>query len=114
MVNRLASVIVNGSAPEVALGVAVCLATGLMAGFMNGCLVVYGRLQPIVATLATGAVYTGIDLFLRPSPVGRVSGGLSDPLTCELIEAVPEALALGALGYATSRPRSRPSSRPCR
>ena len=110
MVNRLASVIVNGSAPEVALGVAVCLATGLMAGFMNGCLVVYGRLQPIVATLATGAVYTGIALFLWPSPVGRVS----DALTCELIDAVPEALAFGALGYATSRPRSRRSSRPCR
>ena len=48
------------------LGIAVCLATGTLAGFVNGCVVVYGRIQPIIATLATGAVYIGIALFLRP------------------------------------------------
>ena len=37
-----------------------------LAGFVNGCVVVYGRIQPIIATLATGAVYIGLALFLRP------------------------------------------------
>ena len=33
--------------------------------------VVYGRIQPIIATLATGAIYIGIALFLRPHPAAR-------------------------------------------
>src|SRR5215469_14400154 len=36
------------------LGTATCVAIGTLAGFINGCVVVYGRIQPIIATLATG------------------------------------------------------------
>src|SRR6266704_1045119 len=50
------------------LGMVACVAIGTLAGFINGCVVVYGRIQPIIATLATGAVYIGIALFLRPTP----------------------------------------------
>ena len=38
---------------------------------------VYGRIQPIIVTLATGAVYLGIALFLRPTPGGKVDDNLS-------------------------------------
>jgi ribose transport system permease protein len=38
-------------------GMVACVAIGTLAGFINGCVVVYGRIQPIIATLATGAVY---------------------------------------------------------
>ena len=53
---------------------------------MNGCVVVYGRLQPIIATLATGAIFIGIALFLRPTPGGDVDGDLSWAVTNDLFE----------------------------
>ena len=33
---------------------------------MNGLVVVYGRIQPIIATLATGAIAIGLALLVRP------------------------------------------------
>lgn len=87
LVNCLASRLLSGSPAELVLGVAVCLAAGGVGGFVNGTLVVYGRMQPIIATLATGAVYIGIALFLRPTPGGAVDGDLSALLTYDLGEA---------------------------
>ncbi len=59
-------------------------AIGTLAGFVNGCVVVYGRIQPIIATLATGAVYIGIALFLRPTPGGKIDEDLNWALTNSL------------------------------
>jgi len=75
------SELVNGSPAHVAFGVCVVLVAGLAAGAINGTIVVIGRIQPIIATLATGAVYFGIALLLRPTPGGDVSEGLSNALT---------------------------------
>ena len=86
MVNCLGSVLLSGSAAEIAFGVLVCLAVGVAAGFFNGCVVVYGRIQPIIANLATGAIYIGIALFLRPSPGGDVDADLSWAATNDLYE----------------------------
>jgi ribose transport system permease protein len=81
MVNCLASTLVSGSAQEIALGILAALAAGALAGFVNGCIVVFGRIQPIIATLATGAIYMGIALFLRPTPGGTVDSDLSWVIT---------------------------------
>src|SRR3954452_12221684 len=75
-----------GGLSGILLGIAVCLAIGTAAGFINGCGVVYGRLQPIIATLATGAVYIGIALFLRPTPGGKIDEDLSWAMTNDLKE----------------------------
>src|SRR5579863_10350545 len=42
-----------GGGAGVLLGAVVCLLIGTLGGFVNGCVVVYGRIQPIIATLAT-------------------------------------------------------------
>jgi ribose transport system permease protein len=63
------------------LGTVICLAIGTLGGLMNGLIVVYGRIQPIIATLATGAIYIGIALFLRPQPGGKISEDLNWALT---------------------------------
>src|SRR5262245_57811554 len=73
-----------GGASGILLGMAVCLAIGTLAGFINGCVVVYGRIQPIIATLATGAIYIGIALFLRPTPGGKIDEDLNWALTNSL------------------------------
>lgn len=77
LVNCLASGLLDGSGAQIALGLAASLAAGAACGFVNGLVVVYGRIQPIIATLATGAIYMGIALFIRPTPGGKVNDDLS-------------------------------------
>ena len=89
LANCLASVLVTGSPGAVALGVLAVLGTGLACGLVNGALVVYGRLQPIVATIASGAIYFGLALTLRPEPGGDVDSTLADAVTGQLAGGVP-------------------------
>jgi ribose transport system permease protein len=81
LANCLASHLVVGSALQAGLGAVVVLAVGALCGFINGIIIVYGRLQPIITTLATGTVYFGLALGLRPVPGGDVHAGLADALT---------------------------------
>src|SRR5687767_13571387 len=84
LTNCLASWLVVGTPAETALGVAAVLLAGLLCGALNGAIVIFGRLQPIVATIATGAVYFGLALLLRPFPGGSVNEDLADALTGRL------------------------------
>ena len=59
LTNCLASWIVVGAPLPTALGVAGVLLTGVACGAINGLLVIVGRLQPIVATIATGRSISG-------------------------------------------------------
>lgn len=86
LVNCVASIVLNGSPLQMAFGMVICMATGAACGLLNGCVVVYGRIQPIIATLATGAIFIGFALFLRPSPGGDVDGDLSWAATNDLFE----------------------------
>jgi ribose transport system permease protein len=92
MTNCLASTVLSGTPGQVALGVAAVLGSGLLCGAINGLVVVVGRLQPIIATLATGAVYQGIALWLRPAPGGDIHEGFADFMTSSLHDAVPVSL----------------------
>ena len=86
LVNCFASIVLTGSPGNVALGVVACMALGAACGFMNGAIVVYGRIQPIIATLATGAIYLGAALILRPTPGGNVDGDMAWALTNDINE----------------------------
>jgi ribose transport system permease protein len=86
MVNCVASTVLTGSPLGIVGGILLCLVVGTLAGLVNGLVVVYGRIQPIIATLATGAVYIGIALFLRPTPGGKVDEDLSWAMTNDLKE----------------------------
>ncbi|WP_134500582.1 ABC transporter permease [Microvirga pakistanensis] len=82
----IASHLVNGTPSEIALGIATCIGVSASCGFINGCVVVYGRIQPIIATLATSAIYMGFALILRPTPGGKVHEDLSWALTNDVRE----------------------------
>jgi ribose transport system permease protein len=94
LANCLASQIVVGSALMTALGVLGVLLVGCLCGAINALIVIFGRLQPIVATIATGSVYYGAALALRPVPGGDVNAALADALTGQLPGGVPASLAL--------------------
>ncbi|WP_432432039.1 ABC transporter permease [Aestuariivirga litoralis] len=92
LTNCLASWLVTGSPTQVAFGVVVVLLVGALCGAINGSIVIFGRLQPIVATIATGAIYFGIALALRPHPGGTVDETLADALTGKLFGFLPTSL----------------------
>lgn len=77
LTNTIASELVNGDPWQVVLGCAVALLAGAGFGLVNGIIIVYGRLQPIIATLASAAVAMGLALLIRPTPGGRVDDDLS-------------------------------------
>jgi ribose transport system permease protein len=92
LTNCLASTIVVGSPAMTALGVVGVLLAGLVCGAINGAIVIYGRLQPIVTTIATGAIFFGIALALRPVPGGDVNGSLADAFTGRVFGVIPDSL----------------------
>jgi ribose transport system permease protein len=93
LTNCLASTLMNGSPLQTAAGVLAVLVVGLLCGAINGSIVVYGRLQPIIATLATGAIYYGVALWLRPAPGGTVNTDFTDFVVGSLPGGIPVALA---------------------
>jgi len=97
MTNCLASVIVNGDPIQTTLGVIGVLLAGIACGALNGIIVVYGRLQPIVVTLATSSVYYGISLILRPEPGGSVNFDLAAFMTSSIYNVPVSVLLLLAV-----------------
>jgi ribose transport system permease protein len=92
LANCLTSHLVVGTPLQAGLGVVAVLAVGALCGFINGIIIVYGRLQPIITTLATGIIYYGLALGLRPVPGGDVHAGLADALTGAILGGIPTLL----------------------
>jgi ribose transport system permease protein len=94
LANCLASTLVLGTVGEGFAGVVEVLAVGMLCGFVNGAIVVWGRLQPIITTLATGAIYFGVALYIRPGPGGDVQSDIADFATGQSFGVMPTALLL--------------------
>lgn len=94
LANCLASHLVVGTPVQAAIGVVAVLSTGAACGFVNGAIIVYGRLQPIITTLATGIIYFGFSLGLRPVPGGDVQADLAEALTGALPGGMPTMLVV--------------------
>ncbi|HHY51499.1 MAG TPA: ABC transporter permease [Alphaproteobacteria bacterium] len=84
----LASELLNGEPWQIALGCLAAVGAGTAFGAVNGIIIVYGRLQPIIATLATGAIAIGFALLIRPKPGGNVDGDLNWALTNSIRDLV--------------------------
>jgi ribose transport system permease protein len=92
LTNCVASWIVVGTPLQVGLGVIGVLLVGAACGAINGAIVIFGRLQPIVTTIATGAVYFGIALALRPFPGGSVNENVADFFTGRFFGVIPASM----------------------
>jgi len=94
LTNCLGSYIITGSTPTAMLGAVGVLLAGLACGALNGAIVIYGRLQPIVTTIATGSIYYGLALWLRPQP-GNSDGfnaDIADFMTGRLPGGIPASV----------------------
>lgn len=94
LTNCAAALLVNGGTVQTGIGVIAVLVIGALCGLVNGLIVVHGRIQSIIATLATGAIFFGIALAIMPVPGGNVNEGLSEFATYDLWGVVPAALFL--------------------
>ncbi|MGC4410982.1 ABC transporter permease (plasmid) [Rhizobium rosettiformans] len=93
LTNVTASFALAGDGGSLVFGMAAVLLVGMACGLFTGLFVCFGNVPPIVATLATGAIYSGIALYLRPTPGGTVNSELSDAFTYA-IGPVPTSLLL--------------------
>ncbi|HET7412874.1 MAG TPA: ABC transporter permease [Pararhizobium sp.] len=79
--NSIAATYMGTSPASVIAVVILTLLAGAGAGFVNGVFVAYGRIQPIIVTLATLYIYSGIALIIRPQPGGSVPDFYAHALT---------------------------------
>jgi ribose/xylose/arabinose/galactoside ABC-type transport system permease subunit len=93
LTNVTASFLLAGDGGSLAFGMIAVLMVGMACGLFTGLFVCFGNVPPIVATLATGAIYSGIALYLRPTPGGTVNSELSDAFTYA-IGPIPTSLLL--------------------
>jgi ribose transport system permease protein len=91
--NCIASVFLNGDPCHLVLAIILVLGAGLFCGLLNGIAISYMQIQPIILTIATGAIYYGVALFIRPVTGGSVNAALSDALTYSVFH-VPTSLIL--------------------
>lgn len=96
--------VLSRSHPDIAVIAALAVSAG--AGLMNGLIICYARIGPLIATLATGSVFLGVALILLPSPGGGVPAWLAQA-TVGSIGSIPVSgiwLAfLAVLGWALLR-----------
>jgi ribose transport system permease protein len=97
LTNSIAATLMTDNPGQTALVIVLVLGIGTLCGLINGVAVAYGRLQPIVVTLATASIYTGCALFIRPRPGGFVPEWFTDALTTSIGGLLPSALVLLAL-----------------
>jgi ribose transport system permease protein len=75
LTNSLAAMKLQGGFATEALWTVLILLIGAAGGLLNGLLVAYGRIQPILVTLGTLSIFQGLALWVLPSPGGHVAGG---------------------------------------
>ncbi|MBO0850285.1 MAG: hypothetical protein J2P20_12525, partial [Pseudonocardia sp.] len=75
--NSLAATQMDGGVGGILLWTVLILLFGAATGLVNGLLVAYGRLQPILVTLGTLAILQGIALKVLPQPGGTTPAGVT-------------------------------------
>jgi ribose transport system ATP-binding protein len=73
------------------LAAVVALGIGVAVGAVNATLIEGARLSPVIATIATLGIVSGVGLLLRPTPAGVISTDLASALTSS-VSAFPWVL----------------------
>jgi ribose transport system permease protein len=74
----LAVTIMGGRGDHIWLGFLTAVGAGAACGLANGLIVSVLRLQPLIATLATASIFSGLTLVVLPKPGGSVPAFMTD------------------------------------
>jgi ribose transport system permease protein len=77
LLSTLTSGFINGDASMIAPVVVGILLLGLVLGLVNGLLILWLKVHPLIVTLGTGAVMQGIVLLYSLGPAGKVPPGFT-------------------------------------
>jgi ribose transport system permease protein len=80
------------SAPNIILWLLVPPLVGLALGLGNGLIIAKGGFPPLIVTLATGAIWKGVSLFILPVPGGAVSLAVARGVTGSIFRLIPVPL----------------------
>jgi ribose transport system permease protein len=80
----LSATVVTGSPFAIAGGIILVLLAGAIMGAITGLVVVLLRLPPIIVSLATSFIWSGVALTIMPTPGGELPDALSDAVAGEL------------------------------
>ncbi len=80
LTNGVSALEMHGSTGHMLLWAVIIVLIGAGAGLFNGVLVAFGRLQPILVTLGTLAIFQGLALKVLPQPGGQVASGVTTTL----------------------------------
>ncbi len=89
--SRLTAVAGNALAGAL-LTVLLTVLLGAVCGLLNGSLVVFGKLQPIIVTIATGSIFSGLSLLILPLPGGEVTRGYVKLVAGRWFGVIPASL----------------------
>lgn len=92
-----------GGKPAVWLWLLVVLVLGTVCGAVNGVIVARARIAPILTTLATLSIYSGLALKVLPVPNGSIPSGVRDVLTNPNQPTGLVWLALAVVGWLVLR-----------
>ncbi len=67
---------------------------GLSMGLLNGLIITKGGFSPLIVTLATGAIWKGVSLFIMPIPGGSISLAVTMNATGLLFNKIPVPLLI--------------------
>ena len=81
LVNCFAATFMGDGTTHIVLVVIASLLIGVAAGALNGLVVAYGRVAPLIATFCTSFIYAGLSLTLRPQPGGSIPDSFANLLT---------------------------------
>src|SRR5919106_1660609 len=90
-------VLMEGDPGRLPLAVAVAIGVGAAGGLLNGLIVAFLRLQPIVATFAMSFVFAGITLKVLPQPGGQVPAVMTTTYRDSVIGIPVAALVIAGL-----------------
>jgi ribose transport system ATP-binding protein len=95
----IASYLVTAQAGPVLLilGLAACIAAGLLVGAINGALIRFAGVNPVIATIAMLSILQGIALLVRPTPGGIINPDFTGLLRTRLGFLPVSALVIFAL-----------------
>jgi len=92
LVNVIASITLKG---QVFSDIQICLLLlllGTLLGALNGFLIAYAGIQPIIATLASNFVWFGVSLLLLPKPGGHIPQWINVLFQGTYIKRFPNAI----------------------
>jgi ribose transport system permease protein len=67
---------------------------GISMGLINGIIITKGGFPPLIVTLATGAIWKGVTLFLMPIPGGQISLAIAMTVNGTFLGAIPTPLLI--------------------